>query len=429
LSGQKSRSIRNCTFALALSQIALSSALCAAPTNPTNDGKSGQVQPFTNIIATDYSRTQIYKSPQKPSWTSWVGGWIMPGGDIMISFTRATGPEKPVHDKPAPYDYSGLVIDVVYLRSTNAGADWETAAESNVSFTTAHDSGRGTHANNSPTTIALRDGSLLRRVYGWDYNDFPRLPGTTFLQRSTDRGKSWSPPPVSTDGGRTWSVPSPIQEFLLDPATTTVQMTRTRRLRDGRLLMGGSVWNGPHTQRARNEPLLMVSADEAVSWQRINFSGPVYDPAAFNEWDFAELDNGDLFIVSRPKNNKGRWQGTMSKDGDSWHLQTWNLSSLPHSGHPELLKTKEGPILHIATSGIHWTVDAGRTWNQLAGAKRSAYYPHSLQTADDWIYVFSHKSSPGGDDNYGGADQCIFMDKFRLKVSSDSAAPGRLSNK
>lgn len=49
------------------------------------------------------------------------------------------------------------------------------------------------------------------------------------------------------------------------------------------------------------------------------------------------------------------------------------------------------------------------------------YYPHSLQTADGWIYVFSHRPSPGGDDNYGGANQAIFMDKYRLVAQ---AAPG-----
>ncbi len=34
---------------------------------------------------------QLY-SPQTPGVTCWVGAWIMPDGDLMTSFTQATGP-------------------------------------------------------------------------------------------------------------------------------------------------------------------------------------------------------------------------------------------------------------------------------------------------------------------------------------------------
>lgn len=372
-----------------------------------------------NVAAVNYSRTQIYHSPQSPGWTSWAGAWIMPNGDLMVGVTQATGPVSIPGVNRAAYNYSGLDIDVVYLRGVRAtdgsgNVTWTKVTDSDVSFTTADNSGMGTHANNSPTTVVLNNGALLRRVYGWDYADYPDLPGTTFMQISTDGGLTWSAPPVSTNGGVTWSDPSPIQEFLLDPATTTVQMTRTRRLSDGRLLIGGSVWNGKNTQSAPNEPLLMVSSDEGVSWQRVNFSGPAYDPTGFNEWDFAELDNGDLFIVSRPKSNDRRYQGIMSKVDDSWQLQSWELSVLPHSGHPELIKTHEGPVLHIATTGVHWTNDAGEHWNVLTGFSASRYYPHSLQTTDGWIYVFGHN---GSDNYYGQVDQALWMDKFKLQVT------------
>jgi photosystem II stability/assembly factor-like uncharacterized protein len=248
------------------------------------------------------------------------------------------------------------------------------------------------------------------------------MPGTAFLQLSTDGGQTWSDQPLSTDCGQTWSDPSPIQEFLLDPAQYTVQPTRMRRLSDGRLLVEGNVWNAPNAQRPPAEPLLMVSADEGASWERVDFAGPGYDPALnskWNEWDFAELANGDLLVVSRPSDNRQRWQGVMTKAGDTWELQTFGPSVLPHSGHPELLKTQEGPVLHIATTGTDWTNDAGETWNTLAvdglpGGYRSMYYPKSLQTADGWVYVFSHR---GYDNYYGQVDQAIFMDKFRLVVN------------
>ncbi len=73
-------------------------------------------------------------------------------------------------------------------------------------------------------------------------------------------------------------------------------------------------------------------------------------------------------------------------------------------------------MLHVATTGVHWTDDAGVTWHRLVfkgmkGNCRSHYYPRSVQAKDGRIHVFSHN---GGDDAYGEYDQSIIMDTFRL---------------
>ena len=96
-------------------------------------------------------------------------------------------------------------------------------------------------------------------------------------------------------------------------------------------------------------------------------------------------------------------------------MENLHRSDLPHSGHPELLATHEGPILHIATTGMHWTTDAGETWHELPiegmrGRYRSRYYPHGFQDDDGTIYVFAHV---GSHDPYG-RDESVEMDKFRL---------------
>ena len=77
---------------------------------------------------------------------------------MMVSCTQATGELQEKHKKR---DYSGLEIDVIYLRSTDGGKHWEKTAVSPVNFATARDSGKGTHASNGgPTqTIALLAGS------------------------------------------------------------------------------------------------------------------------------------------------------------------------------------------------------------------------------------------------------------------------------
>src|SRR5205085_6059302 len=55
---------------------------------------------------------------------------------------------------------------------------------------------------------------------------------------------------------------------------------------------------------------------------------------------------------------------------------------------------------------------------------QTRYYPHSTQTPDGWIYVFSHV---GFDNDYGEVDQSVVMDKFRLVggvATVSSATPG-----
>ena len=100
----------------------------------------------------------------------------------------------------------------------------------------------------------------------------------------------------------------------------------------------------------------------------------------------------------------------LKKAGASWIPAEPHAAPFPHSGHPELLATSDGLVLHVATSGIHWTSDAGETWHQLE-IPGSAYYPRSVQATDGRILAFGHI---GGDDAYGKNDQAIVMDSFRL---------------
>src|SRR2546421_2142066 len=73
----------------------------------------------SNFHAEQYARKTIYHSPQKPGYSSWVGAWIMPDDSLMVSFHQATGPVEGRGVKD--YDYSGLQLANVYLRSTDGG--------------------------------------------------------------------------------------------------------------------------------------------------------------------------------------------------------------------------------------------------------------------------------------------------------------------
>jgi photosystem II stability/assembly factor-like uncharacterized protein len=254
------------------------------------------------------------------------------------------------------------------------------------------------------------------------------VPQGAYILRSTDAGKTWGKPQV-----------------LGDPSKETWRLTRIRQLKDGRLIATGGRSRVPSTSPIDAvwkawEPLLIISTDEGLTWSdAVELLEPDQRDGWFEEWDTAELPDGDLLAVFRRRNsgsllgeNAGKpyvvkdWDPSpkeqirtlalLKKTGDGWKITDHRRAPFPHSGHPELLATREGPILHIATTGIDMTTDAGQTWTKLdfPGLKdgyHSRYYPKAIQLDDGTIHVFGHV---GGDDDYGKRDQSIVMDTFRM---------------
>ena len=411
----------------------------------TTAAVSGPLTAFAESHAWEaegFQRKTIYHSPQTPGFTCWVGAWIMPDNSLMISLVEATGPVE--GRSPAPpeviartgwpypsfpktkeypadkWDFSELDQHLLYLRLTDEGKTWNEVARDRF------------HAQNMEMSqggaqILLRDRSLLRGMWGYITQFNPELPKAAYVQRSTDCAKTWGPPVV-----------------LIDSAKENTRITRFRRLNDGRLLAlgGSSAFPYPATMPEmwpHFEPLLIASDDDGNTWNEpVEFLTPEQRKGwGCEEWDAAELDNGDLLGIFRRMSPDGsgkqvRWQGLLKKKGDGWIAEKLGPSVFPHSGHPELFATREGVILHIATTGIHSTADRGETWTPVAfpnlpkGVRHPAetpeslqtqYYPKAVQTDDGTIYLFTHV---GSDNAYGGADQSIVMDKFRL-VENNSA--------
>ena len=361
--------------------------------------------------AVEHTRQTIYHSPQKPGFTSWAGAWTMPDGSLMVCCTQATGPVNgrprapkevqhqlswPPRGRPG-YDMTGLDLRNVHLRSTDAGKTWKKVSADPFKSCMNGITGEA--------QTALPDGTIIRGVWGYYLPYNPELPNTGYLQRSTDGSKTWGKP-----------------EVLLDSKKYSAWPKRLRVLRDGRLIAIGGVAHVPANSRTRGEynglfePLLMVSSDHGKTWDgpisvvpsehRENWGG--------EEYDAGELPNGDLLCVFRridPKSRaQVRWQGLLKKKGDTWTPGDVGPAPFPHSGHPDVLATREGPILHVATSGIHWTTNAGQTWHKL-NVPGTAYYPRAVQAAGGRVFVFAHV---GADDPYGKRDQSIVMDSFRL---------------
>ena len=337
----------------------------------------------------------------------------MPDASVMIAFTQATGPLEgwrqrapqeildrlPTAQQDIPaYDMTGLVQENVHLRSPDGGETW--ARFSSDPFSSAM------NGYSEGSVVVLTDGTLLRAGWGQSLTYCDVRP-TGFLQRSTDGGKTWGAP-----------------EYLSADQHLQTCPTRLRRLGDGRVLVtGGTVafdpenwhWDdlGPNVRHC-----LWVGDAAGKAW-----SEPLYvadGPGnACEEWDTAELENGDLLAVFRAITydaagkcvNQDRRQSILTKQGETWTPGPIGPTPFPHDGHPELLKAREGVILHVAPNGISWTADKGATWTKL-DCPGTGYYPHATQLDDGTILAVGHI---GSDDPYGKTDQAIVLNRFRLE--------------
>ncbi len=373
-----------------------------------------------------HSRRTLYHSPQTPGYTCWALVWQALDGSLQATFTEAKGsltgwrPRAPAEvlrrmpkaNQEIPgYDMTGVMLENTFLQSKDGGKKWRrTSAEPFDSCLNGMIGG---------SVLPLADGSLLRNIWGqglpfWD------VPPTGMLQLSADGGKSWDAPVLLSKDERLQTWPK-----------------RMRRLKDGRVIMTGAActydratWTW-EAQLRRVRPCMWVSSGPVDTKDRAaetRWIGPLYlAPPEVNfageEWDAAELENGDLLAIMRTASwapdgkliGQERRQCILAKRGQTWEPGTIVRDPFPHSGMPELLVTREGVILHIAANGIWWTADRGTTWTKL-NIPATSYYPCAVQRADGTILVVSHV---GSDDPYGKVDQSIVMDTFKLKVKVD----------
>ncbi len=350
----------------------------------------------------DHTQRTIYHSPETPGYTSWIGLWQMPDGWLRCDFTQITGPK----DKP--------VATIPVIESKDNGATWTQIADDPTEITLSDgilvankDSNRG--------TAVLPDGTLVRPTTPpWDMKE------TGYVERSTDGGKTWS--------AKIYLLPA--EEYRMWP-------TNIRRLRDGRLVLFAGVWKRSDGDlQKRMTKNMFVSSDKGKTWGE-----PIQlmtaEEGVCEESDFCELPNGDLFWIHRAAHfpdhetdisplaakmgstppysywYSDRMHGIVRKQEKTFVPGKCEPTGLPHSGYPMVMYTKEGVILHLATDGIKWTSDLGKTWTKL-DIPGTPYYPKAIQLKDGRIVVVGHN---GSDDKYGTVDQSIQMQVFRLKVT------------
>ena len=362
------------------------------------------------FVATAPTIKRVYHSPQTPGYTCWTGCWLMPDGRLMTSFHQATGPLErrphtrqdildklswPPQGKPeyVKYDMAGLCMSALHLASNDGGKTWRRMSIEHVSTPM-----NGWTCQAESVTA---EGVIFRAVFGL-YLPFYDVPQTAYWQRSTD-------------GSRTWSSP----QAFFDETRWLARAKRLRVLRNGRLLVSGAVWKpGPHTRHewsTHSQPALWFSDDQGQSWSDPLMIWNEDNIRPSEELDFAELPNGDLLVVIRVDETRCRWQTLLRKHHDTWQPEPVRRLWIPHSGMPDLLATREGPVLHLATDGIAFTNDGGQNWKYLKNQGeiiRTGYYPSSVQLPDGRIFSIYHV---GGDNYYGQVDQSIESITFKIK--------------
>lgn len=323
-----------------------------------------------------FEEREIYHSPETPGYTSWVGLWQLPDGDIQSNFSQI----------------AGGVSSAPVIESTDGAKTWSLAPDYVPSGTC-----RG--------MAVLDDGTMVRPRWNSDLN------GIGYVDRSTD-------------GGRTWSDPIyflPAEQYRAWP-------TLIKPLSDGRLVLMSGIWERDPTAEWPNPNIvktMFLSSDGGQTW-----GNPItlmtIEEGACEESDFVELPNGDLMWIHRAEQfspdgayetsylGATRMQSISQKSGDTFVSLPPQTLPWPHSGFPCTLMTQEGIILDLCTTGSHWSDDNGATWHNLllgGGTLQTHYYPRALQTADGKIVVVAHR---GGDDIPGTVDQAIILQTFRL---------------
>lgn len=408
----------------------------------TGNGPSGPTGPVAPpVVAGELVLRDVVLS--KGGYNAFTGAFLMKSGAVATAFVNVTGAAAPPCRRPEvpprcdDRGFRGAHERFVVVESKDQGRTWTRPFpdETVVPAMPYAFTGQPVIALKAADGVAA--GTLLRRVNGEDISVFPEfagVPGTAFLQRRAPGATGWS--------GR---------QILLDPARFTYNISRIRRLRDGRTLVAlGAFWEVPAGQRLKAPPgsvhaqwLLMESTDEGTTWHNaMQVPAAAAAAAPANEWDVAELYDGDLLAVMRTRDGDRavRKQVILAKTDDTITTNTgttsdggWRMgtSQLTPPGfaqtdgpqHPDLVSIEYGParggILHIADEGIDYTADGGETWTKLTFARgwTPHYYPNAIQAPGGNIYIFSHA---GADEAYTtGANKPVYADVIRLEPDRD----------
>ncbi len=295
----------------------------------------------------------VYRSSQRPSYTSWVSFFPGERGQWYLTCEEVRRPAKPyprmspemwyAFGLPAKYDKSPLHMEVVMLESVDSMKTWSVISRQPVRFQ---------HSAGSFGQARTRDGRFLRFLWA-TYSLIPNTHPGEILYESTDNGTTWRKRPAFHD-----------RRFASYPH-------RLRTLRDGTIVQAIPVtaaW-GPGTSlplrtcmnlNASNNcnMYLYFSSDQGLSW---SLPLGIFPGVDVTETDFAELPSGDLLCVA--SSLFGRPGRQILYRSDMGFMPGAFERSLSLSVPETISLTENGVLVGcLRNAKYFWSDDLGLTW-------------------------------------------------------------------
>ena len=362
------------------------------------------------VRAIDFESRFVYRSAQRPSYTSWVSFFPGERGQWYLTCEEVTRPQPPLprlsrqrwyeFGLPNGYDKSPLRMEMVILESTDQMKTWQVISREPCRFQ---------HSAGQFGTARTHDGRFLRFVWANYSLEENAHPGEILF--------------VSSDNGRTWHKQRPFHGGNL-----VSYPHRLRTLRDGTLVLAlpiGPAWGAGRELPVRTAQNLRASSsgqmtlcfsyDQGRTWSQ---PLPVYGGDDVTETDFVELPSGDLLCVNNSIFGRPGRQ-LLYRKGNSWWPKP--LEYVVSGRVPETVALTEDGFLVgcLRNSHYYWSDDSGRTWNPLAGIPEAI--TRGNECYQPWIQYlgqgrFACAGHYGHDDAFGSVDQFLMIHFFRLEV-------------
>lgn len=360
------------------------------------------------VRAVEFESREVYRSGQRPGYTSWVSFFPGERGQWYLTCEEVTRPARPLPQAsrqkwyemslPNGYDKSQYQMEVVMLESSDQLQSWNVVSRQPCRFQ---------HSAGSFGQARTRDGRFLRFVWSCYALD-PDIDAAEIFYQSGDNGATWEKQPAFHDS-----------HFASYPH-------RLRTLRDGTLVLAVPLapkWGAGTDRPVRTAMLLdtpsemqmtlFFSHDQGRTWDG---PLPILPGQTVSETDFVELPEGHLLVINNSIfAHPGRQ--LVYRDGNRFtpgFLERAAAGSVPET----VCLTRDGILVGCMRAGAYsWSDDLGRTWQPLEGIPPlgpEVYQPWIHALDDGRIACAGHL---GADDPIGKQDQHVSLHLFRLQVN------------
>lgn len=322
------------------------------------------------VEVSDIDRRIVYRSPEEPSHVAWVGMWQAPDGSISIRFPQLTG-NPGLEPSYAPW----------YGRSkfpSEGMKDWAEMATSSKLTAGPPD---------ALSTTRLHYITMTTHDQGSNWQEVSNVPGTNTEGLKEARGYN--------------------DRLVLTPKGDLVgRGVATLICRDGRIVdTSGFDDVSVETLAGRKHLLgLHESFDDGKTWTPMQWiSGKYADgrpvTQATEEHSFVELDDGRLLFIIRADEMHHPLVAWLTRHADGKYMcdSPVVVTSMPHAGKPNMIRTSDGTIWYWGARHFY-SLDDGKSWQGLPDSQVFPSYYGKMMAAGNHILCITQKDI--GDDPY-----------------------------